>query len=147
MTSRRFDQPGFPPATITEFQGVRSLHLGTSWVQGAMRLSKPDWTSQFFRFVFDVNLQVDDTDLEIFPKPIDLTRDLVGLEFYSLLSERAPSPFSEHIQPKSIFYTKMISAERIRRAETFARENGVGFVRKSAGLTASQFLKDLGLLT
>jgi spermidine synthase len=42
MTSRRFDQPGFPPATITEFQGVRSLHLGTSWVQGAMRLSKPD---------------------------------------------------------------------------------------------------------
>ena len=44
-----------------------------------MRLSKPDWTSQFFRFVFDVNLQVDDTDLEIFPKPIDLTRDLVGL--------------------------------------------------------------------
>ena len=42
---------------------------------------------------------------------------------------------------------KMISAERIRRAETFARENGVGFVRKSAGLTASQFLKDLGLLT
>jgi hypothetical protein len=112
-----------------------------------MRLSKPDWTSQFFRFVFDVNLQVDDTDLEIFPKPIDLTRDLVGLEFYSLLSERAPSPFSEHIQPKSIFYTKMISAERIRRAETFARENGVGFVRKSAGLTASQFLKDLGLLT
>lgn len=42
MTSRRFDQPGFPPATITEFEGVRSLHLGTSWVQGAMRLSKPD---------------------------------------------------------------------------------------------------------
>ncbi|OEZ60119.1 spermidine synthase [Duganella sp. HH105] len=38
----RFDQPGYPPATITEFEGVRSLHLGTSWVQGAMRLSKPD---------------------------------------------------------------------------------------------------------
>src|SRR5690349_20215733 len=42
MPSRRFDQPGFPPATITEFEGVRSLHLGTSWVQGAMRLAKPD---------------------------------------------------------------------------------------------------------
>ena len=42
MQKRRFDQPGFPPATITEFEGVRSLHLGTSWVQGAMRLSKPD---------------------------------------------------------------------------------------------------------
>ncbi|MGV7208101.1 spermidine synthase [Oxalobacteraceae bacterium A2-2] len=38
----RFDQPGHPPATITEFEGVRSLHLGTSWVQGAMRLSRPD---------------------------------------------------------------------------------------------------------
>jgi spermidine synthase len=42
MQKQRFDQPGYPPATITEFQGVRSLHLGTSWVQGAMRLSKPD---------------------------------------------------------------------------------------------------------
>lgn len=42
MPSRKFDQPGFPPATITEFEGVRSLHLGTSWVQGAMRIGKPD---------------------------------------------------------------------------------------------------------
>ncbi|GGY24217.1 spermidine synthase [Pseudoduganella albidiflava] len=42
MQKTRFDQPGHPPATITEFEGVRSLHLGTSWVQGAMRLSKPD---------------------------------------------------------------------------------------------------------
>lgn len=40
--SLRFDQPGHPPATMTEFQGVRSLHLGTSWVQGAMRIAKPD---------------------------------------------------------------------------------------------------------
>jgi len=38
----RFSQPGHPPATITEFEGVRSLHLGTSWVQGAMRLVRPD---------------------------------------------------------------------------------------------------------
>lgn len=38
----RYDLPGHPPATITEFEGVRSLHLGTSWVQGAMRLAKPD---------------------------------------------------------------------------------------------------------
>src|SRR3954466_6953161 len=37
----RFSQPGHPPATITEFKGVRFLHLGTSWVQGAMRLAKP----------------------------------------------------------------------------------------------------------
>ncbi len=38
----RFAQPGHPPATIDEFEGVRFLHLGTSWVQGAMRLAKPD---------------------------------------------------------------------------------------------------------
>jgi spermidine synthase len=41
-TDPRFSQPGHPPATITEFEGVRSLHLGTSWVQGAMRLARPD---------------------------------------------------------------------------------------------------------
>ena len=41
-TDPRFSQPGHPPATITEFQGVRSLHLGTSWVQGAMRVARPD---------------------------------------------------------------------------------------------------------
>jgi spermidine synthase len=38
----RFAQPGHPPATVTEFRGARFLHLGTSWVQGAMRLDKPD---------------------------------------------------------------------------------------------------------
>jgi len=38
----RFAQPGHPPATIDEFEGVRFLHLGTSWVQGAMRIAKPD---------------------------------------------------------------------------------------------------------
>lgn len=38
----RFDAPGHPPATTTQFRGVRFLHLGTSWVQGAMRLDKPD---------------------------------------------------------------------------------------------------------
>lgn len=29
------------PATISEFSGVRFLHLGTIWVQGAMRIRKP----------------------------------------------------------------------------------------------------------
>ena len=41
-SSRSFDQPGHPPATITEHQAVRFMHLGTKWVQGAMRMSKPD---------------------------------------------------------------------------------------------------------
>jgi spermidine synthase len=30
-----------PGATISEFDGVRYLHLGTEWVQGAMRIRKP----------------------------------------------------------------------------------------------------------
>ena len=37
-----FDRPGYPPATTTEHRGIRFLHLGTPWVQGAMRLTKPD---------------------------------------------------------------------------------------------------------
>jgi spermidine synthase len=37
-----FAYPGHPPATVTEDRGVRYLHLGTPWVQGAMRLAKPD---------------------------------------------------------------------------------------------------------
>lgn len=31
-----------PPATVSEADGVRYLHLGTPWVQGAMRLKKPN---------------------------------------------------------------------------------------------------------
>jgi spermidine synthase len=38
----RFDAPGHPPATITEHRGIRFLHLGTPWVQGAMRIAKPE---------------------------------------------------------------------------------------------------------
>lgn len=30
-----------PPVTVSEFDGVRYLHLGSVWVQGAMRLRKP----------------------------------------------------------------------------------------------------------
>lgn len=42
MTELRFDQPGFPPATLSHDKGVRFLHLGTTWVQGAMRLRDAD---------------------------------------------------------------------------------------------------------
>jgi spermidine synthase len=42
QADRSYAQPGHPPATITECEDVRFLHLGTSWVQGAMRLSRPD---------------------------------------------------------------------------------------------------------
>ena len=35
-------EPGeLPPATLSEFDGVRYLHLGSIWVQGAMRIKKP----------------------------------------------------------------------------------------------------------
>lgn len=35
--------PAFAPITLSEHDGVRYLHFGTEWVQGAMRVRKPDW--------------------------------------------------------------------------------------------------------
>jgi spermidine synthase len=35
--------PHFAPVTFSEEHGVRFLHFGTWWVQGAMRISKPDF--------------------------------------------------------------------------------------------------------
>lgn len=37
----RARQPRFAPVTFSELAGVRYLHFGTEWVQGAMRLRKP----------------------------------------------------------------------------------------------------------
>jgi spermidine synthase len=36
-------KPRFAPVTFSEEGGVRYLHFGTEWVQGAMRLKKPDY--------------------------------------------------------------------------------------------------------
>lgn len=36
-------KPRYAPVTFSEQGGVRYLHFGTEWVQGAMRLRKPDW--------------------------------------------------------------------------------------------------------
>jgi spermidine synthase len=36
-------KPRFAPITLSEHDGVRYLHFGTEWVQGAMRIRKPDW--------------------------------------------------------------------------------------------------------
>ncbi len=36
-------RPKFAPITLSEHDGVRYLHFGTEWVQGAMRVRKPDW--------------------------------------------------------------------------------------------------------
>lgn len=35
-------KPRFAPVTFSEESGVRYLHFGTEWVQGAMRLAKPN---------------------------------------------------------------------------------------------------------
>jgi spermidine synthase len=43
-SSRRVARkPKFAPVTLSEQDGVRYLHFGTEWVQGAMRIRKPDW--------------------------------------------------------------------------------------------------------
>ena len=43
-SSRRVPRtPKFAPVTLSEQDGVRYLHFGTEWVQGAMRMRKPDW--------------------------------------------------------------------------------------------------------
>jgi spermidine synthase len=40
MSARKHKEPELAPATISEADGVRYLHLGTPWVQGAMRIRK-----------------------------------------------------------------------------------------------------------
>lgn len=42
MSHARFDQAGFPPATISHEKSMRFLHLGSSYVQGAMNLKNVD---------------------------------------------------------------------------------------------------------
>ena len=41
--ARPLRKPKFAPVTLSEQDGVRFLHFGTEWVQGAMRIRKPDW--------------------------------------------------------------------------------------------------------
>ena len=42
MATRNLHAARLPEVTISEFDGVRSLHLGTVWIQGSMRIAKPD---------------------------------------------------------------------------------------------------------
>lgn len=42
-SSRPARKPKFAPVTLSEQNGVRYLHFGTEWVQGAMRIRKPNW--------------------------------------------------------------------------------------------------------
>lgn len=41
MSATRVRSAVLPAATISEADGVRCLHLGTEWVQGAMRIGRP----------------------------------------------------------------------------------------------------------
>ena len=43
LTARPERKIRYAPVTLSEQDGVRYLHFGTEWVQGAMRLRKPDW--------------------------------------------------------------------------------------------------------
>jgi spermidine synthase len=43
MATRTAPIPRLPEATISEYDGVRSLHLGTIWIQGSMRIARPDF--------------------------------------------------------------------------------------------------------
>jgi spermidine synthase len=36
-------KPKYAPVTLSEENGLRFLHFGTEWIQGAMRIRKPDW--------------------------------------------------------------------------------------------------------
>lgn len=42
-TAKRKRSPKFEPITLSEQDGVRYLHFGTEWVQGAMRIRRPFW--------------------------------------------------------------------------------------------------------
>jgi len=42
-TAKRKRSPKFEPITLSEQDGVRYLHFGTDWVQGAMRIRRPFW--------------------------------------------------------------------------------------------------------
>ena len=42
-TPPRRRTPKYAPVTLSEQEGVRYLHFGTEWIQGAMRIRKPDW--------------------------------------------------------------------------------------------------------
>jgi spermidine synthase len=43
MVTRKTPVPRLPETTVSEFDGVRSLHLGTIWIQGSMRIARPDY--------------------------------------------------------------------------------------------------------
>jgi spermidine synthase len=42
MPKKPASAPTLPPVAISEYDGVRSLHLGSIWIQGSMRIGKPD---------------------------------------------------------------------------------------------------------
>ncbi|HTN66309.1 MAG TPA: methyltransferase domain-containing protein [Burkholderiaceae bacterium] len=42
MRTAPTDTPELPSVSVSEHEGVLYLHLGTEWIQGAMRIAKPD---------------------------------------------------------------------------------------------------------
>ena len=42
-SQRQPRKPVYAPVNLSESGGVRYLHFGTQWIQGAMRVRRPDW--------------------------------------------------------------------------------------------------------
>jgi spermidine synthase len=62
VTRRRTQ--ALPPVTLSEYDGVRYLHLGTVWVQGAMRIRKPQQVElQYVRRMLAALLWLDTASL------------------------------------------------------------------------------------
>ena len=49
MWRARREATSLPEVTLSEFDGVRYLHLGSPWVQGAMRIGKPQQVELVYR--------------------------------------------------------------------------------------------------
>lgn len=102
-------KPTFAPITLSEHDGVRYLHFGTEWVQGAMRVRKPDWieleyaqqmmawmlflesprriaqlglgTAALTKFCYREYPDAQVTAVELNPKVIDVCRSMFHLPF------------------------------------------------------------------
>lgn len=42
-SQRKSRKPAHEPVNLSESGGIRYLHFGTQWIQGAMRIRRPDW--------------------------------------------------------------------------------------------------------
>ncbi|MBL8557588.1 MAG: hypothetical protein JNM47_02625 [Hyphomonadaceae bacterium] len=122
---------------VAQYDSLRKAHSA---------LSNISYVTSIRRFVFDVNLQIfDSEDLAIFDRPTSPEKDLIGPAFFDLLARTIPDLFTKVIRPKSVFYTKLVAPARLDAAEKFARMHSVKIVRKQDGINARKFITALDL--